>query len=249
MQHSEISRKQLLMEMTPTINHSKKIMISSTPSFPTLFFLWLLLLLPSQISVPLTKLPQAKVKRPSIGNSFALELPDNTNPLSNAAPPNFSDWPSYKFLLLIETSCPGGGLHIVTQFTDEGGLSDEEGPQFNNLVVDKNTGRVYIGAVNKLYQLSPNLEQMVRDDTVITYSSFLASFKNENINRILPPHLNLLSPRSERWPDRTLTRPIVQFFRIVPRRWFLSPVNNNHPSNKGQLSPAKSQSGPLFSIV
>ena len=130
---------------------------------------------PSQISVPLTKLPQAKVKRPSIGNSFALELPDNTNPLSNAAPPNFSDWPSYKFLLLIETSCPGGGLHIVTQFTDEGGLSDEEGPQFNNLVVDKNTGRVYIGAVNKLYQLSPNLEQMVRDDTVITYSSSLAS--------------------------------------------------------------------------
>ena len=49
----------------------------------------------------------------------------------------------------------------MTQFTDEGGLSDEEGPQFNNLVVDKNTGRVYIGAVNKLYQLSPNLEQMV----------------------------------------------------------------------------------------
>ena len=54
-------------------------------------------------------------------------------------------------------------------------MSDEEGPQFNNLVVDKNTGRVYIGAVNKLYQLSPNLEQMVRDDTVITYSSSLAS--------------------------------------------------------------------------
>ena len=51
----------------------------------------------------------------------------------------------------------------MTQFTDEGGLSDEEGPQFNNLVVDKNTGRVYIGAVNKLYQLSPNLEQMVGD--------------------------------------------------------------------------------------
>jgi plexin A len=30
------------------------------------------------------------------------------------------------------------------------------------LVVDKNTGRVYIGAVNKLYQLSPNLELTVR---------------------------------------------------------------------------------------
>ena len=50
----------------------------------------------------------------------------------------------------------------MTQFTDEGGLSDEEGPQFNNLVVDKNTGRVYIGGGNKLYQLSPNLELMVR---------------------------------------------------------------------------------------
>ena len=35
------------------------------------------------------------------------------------------------------------------------------GEQFNNLVVDKNTGRVYIGAVNKLYQLSPNLELTV----------------------------------------------------------------------------------------
>ena len=43
-----------------------------------------------------------------------------------------------------------------------GQLGDEEGPQFNNLVVDKNTGRVYIGGVNKLYQLSPNLELMVR---------------------------------------------------------------------------------------
>ena len=49
----------------------------------------------------------------------------------------------------------------MNQFEDDQGLSDEEGPQFNNLVVDKNTGRVYIGAVNKLYQLSPNLEPMV----------------------------------------------------------------------------------------
>ena len=61
----------------------------------------------------------------------------------------------------------------MTQFTDEGGLSDEEGPQFNNLVVDKNTGRVYIGAVNKLYQLSPNLEQMV---SVSVFSPVLLSF-------------------------------------------------------------------------
>ena len=41
--------------------------------------------------------------------------------------------------------------------------------QFNNLVVDKNTGRVYIGAVNKLYQLSPNLELTVGGGT--SYSS------------------------------------------------------------------------------
>jgi hypothetical protein len=33
------------------------------------------------------------------------------------------------------------------------------------LVVDKNTGRVYIGAVNKLYQLSPNLELTVRGES------------------------------------------------------------------------------------
>ena len=51
--------------------------------------------------------------------------------------------------------------HIVNQFEDLQSLSEDEGPQFNNLVVDKNTGRVYIGAVNKLYQLSPNLEPMV----------------------------------------------------------------------------------------
>ena len=60
----------------------------------------------------------------------------------------------------------------MTQFTDEGGLSDEEGPQFNNLVVDKNTGRVYIGAVNKLYQLSPNLEQMVSVSASFTLIRF-----------------------------------------------------------------------------
>ena len=51
--------------------------------------------------------------------------------------------------------------HVVNQYEDQQALSEEEGPQFNNLVVDKNTGRVYIGAVNKLYQLSPNLEPMV----------------------------------------------------------------------------------------
>ena len=51
--------------------------------------------------------------------------------------------------------------HIVNHFEDLGSVTEDEGPQFNNLVVDKNTGRVYIGAVNKLYQLSPNLERTV----------------------------------------------------------------------------------------
>ena len=47
---------------------------------------------------------------------------------------------------------------IVKTFSDEFAWHDNEIPQFNHLVVDKNTGRVYIGAVNKLYQLSPDLQ-------------------------------------------------------------------------------------------
>lgn len=35
---------------------------------------------------------------------------------------------------------------------------DADTSPFNHLVVDKNTGRIFIGAVNKLYQLSPDLE-------------------------------------------------------------------------------------------
>lgn len=46
---------------------------------------------------------------------------------------------------------------IVEEFSDEFAWMDNDIPQFNNLVVDKHTGRVYIGAVNKLYQLSPDL--------------------------------------------------------------------------------------------
>ena len=47
---------------------------------------------------------------------------------------------------------------IVKEFSDEFAWMDHEIPQFSNLAVDKNTGRVYIGAVNKMYQLSPDLE-------------------------------------------------------------------------------------------
>ena len=55
---------------------------------------------------------------------------------------------------------------VVNEFSDEYAWSDPEIPQFNNLVVDKNTGRVYIGAVNKLYQLSPNLRCVLHDVTL-----------------------------------------------------------------------------------
>lgn len=37
--------------------------------------------------------------------------------------------------------------------------------KFNHLVVDKNTGRVYIGAVNYLFQLTPELELVVAEKT------------------------------------------------------------------------------------
>ncbi|KAJ8983514.1 hypothetical protein NQ317_012005 [Molorchus minor] len=44
-------------------------------------------------------------------------------------------------------------------------FSDSKVQAFNHLVVDKNTGRVYIGAVNRLYQLSPDLDLVVSEVT------------------------------------------------------------------------------------
>lgn len=43
--------------------------------------------------------------------------------------------------------------------------SDKNVEKFNHLVVDKNTGRVYIGAVNRLYQLTPDLELVISEKT------------------------------------------------------------------------------------
>ena len=53
------------------------------------------------------------------------------------------------------------GQDVVKTFSDPYSWNDPEIPQFNNLVVDKVTGRVYVGAVNKLYQLSPGLEKSI----------------------------------------------------------------------------------------
>lgn len=49
---------------------------------------------------------------------------------------------------------------IIRSFSDK-----DYGTTFNHLVVDKNTGRVYVGAVNRLYQLSPDLELVVSEQT------------------------------------------------------------------------------------
>ena len=64
---------------------------------------------------------------------------------------------------------------IVKTFSDEFAWHDNEIPQFNHLVVDKNTGRVYIGAVNKLYQLSPDLTLNVAAVTGPKDDSYLCS--------------------------------------------------------------------------
>ena len=60
--------------------------------------------------------------------------------------------------LLAATQAKARDNIIVKEFSDEFAWMDHEIPQFSNLAVDKNTGRVYIGAVNKMYQLSPDLE-------------------------------------------------------------------------------------------
>jgi len=54
---------------------------------------------------------------------------------------------------------------IVSQFHAEAGFSEEEGPQFNNLVLDMTMGRLYIGAVNRLYQLDQDLELLMETVT------------------------------------------------------------------------------------
>jgi plexin A len=49
---------------------------------------------------------------------------------------------------------------IVQTFSDETGTE-----RFNHLVVDKNTGLVFIGAVNHLHQLSPDLALVMSEVT------------------------------------------------------------------------------------
>lgn len=60
-----------------------------------------------------------------------------------------------------------GGLGLITHTdgTIIKSFVDDTVEKFNHLVVDKNTGRVFIGAVNKLYQLSPDLDLVMSEVT------------------------------------------------------------------------------------
>ncbi|XP_066584060.1 plexin-A4 [Prorops nasuta] len=64
-------------------------------------------------------------------------------------------------MLLLDLVYPGcaTSADIVEQF------HDPEVERMNHLVVDKNTGRIYVGAVNRLYQLSPDLNLAVMEMT------------------------------------------------------------------------------------
>ena len=60
-------------------------------------------------------------------------------------------------VLALLTLLPASSANfIVHEFSDE--FATE---RFNHMVVDENKGRVYVGAVNRLYQLSPDLDLMI----------------------------------------------------------------------------------------
>ncbi|KAL1129883.1 hypothetical protein AAG570_012827 [Ranatra chinensis] len=86
---------------------------------------------------------------------------------------------------------PTAGANIVRTFRDDVHTVEK----FNHLVVDKNTGRVYIGAVNRLYQLSPDLELVITEFTgphddspdcsVIDCPSSAVKKPTDNVNKAL----------------------------------------------------------------
>lgn len=63
------------------------------------------------------------------------------------------------FAVLLAVAAAAATSDIVRTY------SDTKVERFNHLVVDKNTGRVYIGAVNHLYQLTPELELVMKERT------------------------------------------------------------------------------------
>lgn len=89
----------------------------------------------------------------------------------------------------VKTAFAASSSDIVKAF------GDSKVERFNHLVVDKNTGRVYIGAVNNLYQLSPDLDLVVKVVTgpkqdsdlcsVLECTSSVATQQTDNVNKAL----------------------------------------------------------------
>lgn len=85
--------------------------------------------------------------------------------------------------------------NIVKVFKDDFKTTGSVDFKFNHLVVDKNTGRVFIGAVNRLYQLSPDLELVGAETTgpepdspdcsVIDCPSSIVKKDTDNVNKAL----------------------------------------------------------------
>ncbi|XP_044257238.1 plexin A3 [Tribolium madens] len=87
------------------------------------------------------------------------------------------------------TAAASSSNDIIKTFTDPSVQA------FNHLVVDKNTGRVYIGAVNRLYQLSPDLDLVISEKTgpemdsddcsVLECTSAFSKKLTDNVNKAL----------------------------------------------------------------
>lgn len=70
-------------------------------------------------------------------------------------------------VLIVAITSTNGSSDIIRVFNE----TNTEVEEFNHLVVDKNTGRVYIGAVNRLYQLSPDLDLVIEEKTGPEYDA------------------------------------------------------------------------------
>lgn len=96
-------------------------------------------------------------------------------------------------LIVLAALSLGGAISTIIRTFNS---SDEVGTgKFNHMVVDKNTGRVYVGAVNKLYQLSPDLELVMNEVTgphddspecsVIDCPNNVIKKRTDNVNKAL----------------------------------------------------------------
>ncbi|CAH1979386.1 unnamed protein product [Acanthoscelides obtectus] len=97
--------------------------------------------------------------------------------------------------LLMAIAAITGSAASVTSKDIVKSFTDKHVQAFNHLVVDKNTGRVYIGAVNRLYQLSPDLDLVVEavtgpkmdseDCSVVECTTSTNTKLTDNVNKAL----------------------------------------------------------------